>query len=54
MMLTNDHDDQDDQDNNAMVIKMIAFDHDDHHHTDQTQVPMWPVGDFYVDDGDDQ
>ena len=54
MMLTND---QDDQDNNAMVIKMIKmidFDQDDNHHSDQTEVPMWPGGDFYVGDGDDQ
>ena len=45
MMLTND---QDDQDNTAMVIKMIKmidFDHDDRHHSDQTEVPMWPGGD---------
>ena len=51
MMLTND---QDDQDNTTMVIKMIDFDDDDLHYSDQTQVPMWPGGDFYVDDGDDQ
>ena len=38
MMLTNDKD--------VMVFKMIAFDHDDHHQSDQTQVPMWPGGDF--------
>ena len=47
-MLTNDHDNQDDQDNNAMVIKMIKMidlDHDDRNHPDQTEVPMWPGGD---------
>ena len=42
MMLTND---QDDQDNTTMVIKMIDFDDDDLHYSDQTQVPMWPGGD---------
>ena len=45
IMLTND---QDDQDDNAMVIKMIKMidlDHDDRNHPDQTEVPMWPGGD---------
>ena len=45
MMLTND---QVDQDNTAMVIKMIKmidFDDDDLHYSDQTEVPMWPGGD---------